>query len=68
MKAGGKQSNQLSETSNYTGNRREMEDSKSVPFGLPVGQNELPEPTGSQTQLSKPIGDKNRNTKPVPES
>jgi hypothetical protein len=31
MRAGGKQSNQLADISDYMGNRREMEDSKSVP-------------------------------------
>jgi hypothetical protein len=39
-----------------------MEDSKSVPVGLPAAQNELLEPTGSQTQPSKPIGHKTRIT------
>jgi hypothetical protein len=62
MKAGGKQSNQLAEISDYIGNRREIEDSKSVPIGLSVGQNELLVPIGSHTQLSEPIGDKNRIT------
>jgi hypothetical protein len=39
-----------------------MENSKSVPVGSPVGQNEPPVPIGSQTQPSEPIGDKNRIT------
>jgi hypothetical protein len=62
VKAGGKQINQLAEILDYIGNRREMEDRKSVPVGFPVGQNELPVPTGCQAQPSKPIGDKNRIT------
>jgi hypothetical protein len=44
-KANGMQSNQLAEISDYVGNRREMKDSKTVPVGLPVGQNE---PTPSE--------------------
>jgi hypothetical protein len=40
MRAGGKQSNRLAEISVYIGNRMEIEDSKSVPIGPPVGQNE----------------------------
>jgi hypothetical protein len=35
--------------SDYIGNRREMQDSKSFPFGSPIGQNE---PTGVQEQLA----------------
>jgi hypothetical protein len=38
--AGGKQSNQLANISDYIGNRREMEERNSVPVGSPVGQNE----------------------------
>jgi hypothetical protein len=37
-----------------------MEDSKSVPVGSSVGQNEPPAPIGCHTQPSEPIGDKNR--------
>jgi hypothetical protein len=37
MTAGGKQSNWLAEISDYVGNRREVEDSKSFPIGLPIG-------------------------------
>jgi hypothetical protein len=62
MKAGGRQSNWLAKISDYIGNRRGMEDSKSVPAGSPVGQNEPPVSTSSETQLSEPIGDKNRLT------
>jgi hypothetical protein len=40
MKASGKQSNWLAEIMDYIGNKREMEDIKSVPVGLPLGQNE----------------------------
>jgi hypothetical protein len=47
----------LAEISDYTGNRTETEDGKSVPVGL---QNEPPVTIGSQTQLSEPIGDRNR--------
>jgi hypothetical protein len=38
--AGGKQRNRLAEISDCIGNRRGTEDSKSVPLGSPVGQNE----------------------------
>jgi hypothetical protein len=62
VKAGGKHSNRLAEISDYIGNRREMEDRKSVPVDPPVEQNELPLLTGSQTQQSEPIGDLNRIT------
>jgi hypothetical protein len=34
LEAGGKQSNRLAEISVYVGNRRKMEDRKSVPFGM----------------------------------
>jgi hypothetical protein len=51
VKAGGK----LPETSNYIGNKREMEDSKPVPGGSPVGQDEPPVPTGSHTHSSESI-------------
>jgi hypothetical protein len=44
VKAGGKENNRLAEISDYVGNRREMEDRKSVPIGSPVGQNEPPVP------------------------
>jgi hypothetical protein len=40
-----------------------MEDSKSVPVGSPVGQNEPPVPIGSHIQPSEPIRDKNRITR-----
>jgi hypothetical protein len=50
MKAGGKQSNQLAEVLDYTGNRRELEGSRSVHVDLSVGQNEFPVPTGSVRQ------------------
>jgi hypothetical protein len=40
MKTGGKQGNRLARISDYTGNRKEMEEQNSVPIGLPVGQNE----------------------------
>jgi hypothetical protein len=33
-----------------------------IPFGFSIGQNELPVPISSPTQLSKPIGDKIRIT------
>jgi hypothetical protein len=56
-KAGGKENKLLAETSEYVVNRREMEDSKSVPVGSPVGQDEPPVPIGSETQPSEPIGD-----------
>jgi hypothetical protein len=36
-----------------------MEDSKSVPIGSPVAQNEPPVPIGCQTKPSEPIGQKN---------
>jgi hypothetical protein len=36
VKAGGKKRNGFAEVSDYTGNRREMEDSKSFPIGSPV--------------------------------
>jgi hypothetical protein len=39
LKAGGEQSNQLGDISDYMGSRREMEDSNSVLAGLPIGQN-----------------------------
>jgi hypothetical protein len=54
--AGGKHSNRLAAISDYVGKKREMEHSKSVPAGLPVGQ------IGSHKQPSEPIGDKNRIT------
>jgi hypothetical protein len=40
VKVGGKQSNRLAGISDYKGNRKEIEDSKSVPVGSPMGQNE----------------------------
>jgi hypothetical protein len=40
VKADGKQSNWFTEISDYIGNRRELEDSESVPVGSPVGQSE----------------------------
>lgn len=40
------------------GNRREMEDTKSVPVGSHVAQNEPPIPSGPQTQPSEPVGDR----------
>jgi hypothetical protein len=39
-----------------------MKDSKSVPVGSPVTQNEPPLSIGLHTQPSEPIGDKNRIT------
>jgi hypothetical protein len=39
MKVGGEQSNGLTDVLDYIGNSSEMEDSISVPIGLPVGQN-----------------------------
>jgi hypothetical protein len=59
VKAGGKQSNRLAKISNYIGHRREVVNSKSVPVGSLVGQNEPPVRIGSDTQPSEPIGDKN---------
>jgi hypothetical protein len=59
VKAGGKQSDRLAESLDYTISRSEMEDIKSVPVGSPVGQNEPPIPIGSHTQPSEPIRDKN---------
>jgi hypothetical protein len=59
VKAGGNQSNLLLKISDYVGRRRETEDSKSVPIGSPVGQNEPPAAIGGQIQRSEPIGDKN---------
>jgi hypothetical protein len=50
VKAGGKQSNCLAEISDYIKKRREVEDSKSVPIGLPIGRNELQVPIGFQKQ------------------
>jgi hypothetical protein len=38
MKAGGKQSSQLAEVLDRTGNRTEVEGIKSVPVGLSMGQ------------------------------
>jgi hypothetical protein len=35
-----------------------MEDSKSFPVGLPVGQNEWPVPIGSRIQPSESVADK----------
>lgn len=42
------------------GNRKAMEDGKSVPIGSHVGHSKPPAPIGSQTQPSYPIRDKNR--------
>jgi hypothetical protein len=39
---------------------RGVVDSRSVPTGSPVGQNEPPVAIGSHAQPSEPIGDKNR--------
>jgi hypothetical protein len=58
-KAWGKESERLAEMSECVGERREMEDSKSVPVGLPVVHNEPPAPIGSQIQLSEPAENKN---------
>jgi hypothetical protein len=44
------------------GNSREMVASKLVPIVSPIGQNELPFPIVSPTQLNDPIGDKNMIT------
>jgi hypothetical protein len=63
LKAGDKQSNRLIEISVDVGIRREMEDSKSVPFSLLVGKNEPPVRIGSHTQPIEPIGEKNRITR-----
>jgi hypothetical protein len=60
VKAGGKQNNQLAKISDYVGNRKEMEDRKSIPVGSPAGQNEMPVRIGCQKQQSEPIGDENR--------
>jgi hypothetical protein len=62
VKACDKKNNGPAEIPEYTGNRREMEDIKSIPIGSPVAQNEPPVPIGSQTQQSEPVGDKNRIT------
>jgi hypothetical protein len=62
VKAGGKQNSRLAEISDYIGSRREMEDSKSVPVGSLLGQNELQVPTGSHIQPNEPIGGKKRIT------
>jgi hypothetical protein len=45
VKAGGKQSSRRGEVSEYIGKRIQMEDSKSVPIGSPVGQNESSDKT-----------------------
>jgi hypothetical protein len=50
--AGRKRCSHIAEISDYTGNRREMQDSKSVPIGCPIGQNEPPAPIGCPTQPS----------------
>jgi hypothetical protein len=60
MKAGGRKSNRLAEISEYIGNRRKPEDSKSVPIGSPLEQNEPTDPIGSKMKHIEPIGDKNR--------
>jgi hypothetical protein len=62
VKAGGTQSKKLVEISDYVGNGREIEGSKSVPVGSPVGQNEPPVPISSHTQPSEPKADNNRIT------
>jgi hypothetical protein len=62
MKASDKQSNWLAEILDRVGNKRELEDSKSVPVGLPVGQNEPPVPIGCHTQPGEQTGGKNRMT------
>jgi hypothetical protein len=59
VKAVGKQSNRLSEISEYVGSKKEVED-KSVPPASPVGHNKLPVPIGCHTQPSEAMGDKNR--------
>jgi hypothetical protein len=60
VKVSGKQSNRLAEISDSIPNRRDIQDSKSVPTSSPVGQNEPSVPIGSHTQPSEPRGDKNR--------
>jgi hypothetical protein len=62
VKVGSKQNNRLVDISDYIENRREMQDSKLVLAGSPVGQSEPPVLIGSQTQLSEPVEDKNRLT------
>jgi hypothetical protein len=57
MKAGVNQKNWLAKISYYIANRKEMEDSKSIPMGSPIGQNKLPVPIGSQTYV-KGVGQK----------
>jgi hypothetical protein len=57
--ASGKQSICLAEISDYVGNKREMEDSESVPIDLPLGQIEPSVPIGCHTQPGEPAGDKN---------
>jgi hypothetical protein len=42
MLAGGIQSNQLAEVSDFIGNSRKMEETKTIPVGSPVVQNERP--------------------------
>jgi hypothetical protein len=66
MKASGKQSNWLPEISDYIGNKREMEDSKSGPVGSPLGQTEPLVTIGCHTQPGEPAGDKNRITSTSP--
>jgi hypothetical protein len=63
MKACRKQNNRLADISDYIGNRREMEDSKSVPVGSPIGQIEPPVRIGSHAQPSEPVGEKKRITR-----
>jgi hypothetical protein len=63
VKTGGNQRNRLVEFSGYVGiGEGGVEDSKSVPVGLPLRQNEPPVHIDSRTQQSEPIGDKNRIT------
>jgi hypothetical protein len=63
--ADSKQSNGLAEILNYMESRWEMQASKLIPIVSPVGQNKLPFPIVSPTQLNDPIGDKNRITSMV---
>jgi hypothetical protein len=59
VKAVGKQSNRLAEMS---GNKKEMENNKSVTAASPIGHSKPPVPIDSHTEPSESIGDKNRIT------
>jgi hypothetical protein len=62
MKASSKPNNWLAEISDYIGNEKEMEDSKTIPAGSPLGQNEPSVPICCHTQPGEPTGDKYRIT------